>query len=142
MAASPDSATFLASSPHRNELLHALPGIDLPGVEVALRIHGGDVEKMKLPAAMAVMADLVDDLAGFALELPHHVVHDVGDEDVFLARVRREIDRARRAAAQRLVGDDELLEEPALLGEDLDAVAAAIADVKETVVGNAHAVHR
>ena len=39
---------------HRNELLHALSGIDLAGVKVARRIHGGDVEKMKLPAGMSV----------------------------------------------------------------------------------------
>src|SRR4029077_18244969 len=54
------------SIPHRHELLHALSGIDLAGVQVALGVHGGDVDEVELAAGVAVMADLVHDLAGVA----------------------------------------------------------------------------
>src|SRR2546426_10775353 len=72
------------------------------------------MDERELAARMAGAADFVDDVAGVAFELPHHHVHDIGDEDVFLLRIGREIDRACRAAHQRVASDEELLE---VLGE-------------------------
>ena len=99
------------------------------------------MDERELAARMAGAADLVDDVAGVAFELPHDHVHDVGDEDVFLLRIGREIDRACRAAHQRVASDEELLEVLAVLGEDLHAISRAVADVDESILGNAHAVH-
>jgi hypothetical protein len=39
------------------------------------------------------------------------------------------------------VGDMEFLQELALFGEHLDAVAGAVADIHEPILGNVHAVH-
>src|SRR6266704_5114156 len=100
------------------------------------------MDEMEHPTLVAVMADLGHDLAGVAFQLPHHIVHDVGDEDVFLPWVRGEIDRACRAAAQSLIGDEELLQVLALFGEDLDAISSAVADINQTVLGYTHAMHR
>src|SRR6185437_11846366 len=126
------------NSVRRHEFLHAFSRVDLARVQVPLRVHKCHVDEVEHPALMAMVADLADDLAGVAFELPDHIVHDVGDEDVFLARIGGKIDRTGRAAAQRVIGNEKLLEEFSLLGEDLDAVAGAVADINQAILGNAH----
>src|ERR1019366_2065378 len=100
------------------------------------------MQPVKLAGVAAVAAEAADDLAVLALQDPHHVVDDVADDEVFLLRVAREMQRAGRTAFADRTVDKKLLDEFALLGEDLDAVAAAVADVDHAVVRNMRAVHR
>ena len=47
-----------------------------------------------------------------------------------------------RPGAQRILFDDELLDERTVLAKDLNSVIGAIADIDEAVLGDFHAVDR
>ena len=80
------------------------------------------MDERELASRMAGAADLVHDLAGVAFELPNDHIHNVGDEDVLLLRIRRKVDRACSAAHQRIASDEELFD---VL--ELDLLLAAVA---------------
>src|SRR6266566_10125571 len=84
-----------------------------------------------------------------AIEDPQHVVRAIGNEKIFLLRIRRKRevihgpagrighapDSSTMRAARLCRGvDPELLYKLTLLGEDLNPIAAPLADVDETVV--------
>ena len=46
------------------------------------------------------------------------------------------------SAAQRILFDDELLDEGAILAKDLNSVVGTIANIDEAVLGDLHAVDR
>src|SRR5579864_8533656 len=99
---------------------------------------------MELAGVAAVAAERAYDLAVFAVENPNCVIGAVGYQNVLLLRVVRQgevINRAARrigrapdtaalgAARLRRGVHEETGDELSLLGEHLDAVAAALADV-------------
>src|ERR1700739_2819375 len=106
---------------------------------------------------MAGTAERPYELSVVAIEDPHHVVGAIRNQDIFLLRVggkREVIHRAARwighapdsaaVRAARLRGrvDPKLLYEFALLGEHLNAVAAALAYINKTVARGMCAVQR
>ena len=72
----------------RYEPLHP-EGVDLPGVDEALRIHGDHVQAEKLAPGFAYASQLAHDLAGLPVEEPDLVVHAVGDVKKSLLGVGR-----------------------------------------------------
>src|ERR1700688_671271 len=106
---------------------------------------------------MAGTAERPHELSVFAIENPNHVVGTVRNQNIFLLGIggkREVIDRAARrighapdsaavrAARLRRGVNPELLHKFALLGEDLNAVAAAFADVDESVARGMRAMER
>src|SRR5260221_10799947 len=71
-----------------DELLNPLAGCNLTGIEVSLRVHGGDVQPVELPGSMARVTDSAHHRAITAVENPHHAVHHVWYANVFLMRAR------------------------------------------------------
>ena len=96
---------------------------------------------MNRPPLWPRPADFAGDGPVVAVHDPDDIVHDVGDEYVFLLSVGREIDGANRTALERVVGDEIFFDELALFREYLDAVAAAIADVDQAIVRNLDAMN-
>src|SRR5580692_461417 len=129
------------SSLYRNKLLNPFAGGDFTRVDVSLRIRGRHVEAVELARQMPRMSNPSRDAAVLPVEDPHHAVHHIGDVEIFLLRVWRKINGARGIVAA-IVGNRKFLHELSLLGENLNAVTAAVADVNQPVLGNVHAVHR
>src|SRR6516225_5597725 len=147
-AGRPGRGVWLTARVGQDELLNALAVLHFTGVDVSLGIGGDRVDPMQLAGVAAVAAERTRQGAILAVENPNHVVGAVGGQHVFLLRVARQgevIDRpARRilqipnAAAVRTARLRRRMHEPtghelSLLGEDLNAVAAALADVNQTV---------
>src|SRR5258708_40111530 len=63
------------------KFLYATPGRHLARVQITFRIHGGDMQEAECAAFAPETADPLHDLAGLTIELPHHHVHNVGNED-------------------------------------------------------------
>src|ERR1700680_2117615 len=106
---------------------------------------------------MAGTAERANQFSVVAIENPHHVVGAVRNQDIFLLGIggkREVIDRAARrightpdstavrAAGLRRGVNPELLYKFALLGEDLNPVAAAFADVDEAVARRMRTMQR
>src|ERR1700730_364887 len=106
---------------------------------------------------MAGAAERANQFSVFTIENPNHVVGAVRDQNVFLLGIggkREVIDRAARwighapdstavrAAGLRRGVNPELLYKFALLGEDLNPVAAAFADVDEAVARRMRTMQR
>src|SRR4029077_4593272 len=87
-------------------------------------------------------SDSLHNLACLAIQLPHRGGGDIRDKDVVLLRIGREVHRPCGATDFGVPGDIEFLLELALLGEHLDAIAGAIADIDESVFGNADGMDR
>src|SRR5712691_6497043 len=125
-----------------DELLSALPGVHLGRVDIAPGVHGEVVHPVERTRLAPVPPKLCEDFAALAQERPHVVVLTVGVVEPGLGRVVRDVHVPHRAAAARRGRDDELLDEGAVLLEDLDAVVAPVADVEEPVPGEPDAVDR
>src|ERR1700730_11313035 len=125
---------------HGHELLNAFAVFDLTHVDIALGVHGDGIDPMKLSRIMAGAAERTYYDAIGAIEDPHHVVGAIGNQNIPLLRIggKREviygpaggIRHAPDSTTVRAAGlcrgvDPELLYKFALLGEDLNAVAAA-----------------
>src|SRR5258708_4556786 len=94
-------------------------------------------------AAFASRAsDSLHNLAGLAIQLPYRRVGDIRNKDIFLLRIGREVHGPCGATDFGVPGDIEFLLELAFLGEHLDAIAGAIADIDESVLGNADGMDR
>src|SRR5579859_56486 len=112
---------------------------------------------MELPGIMAGTAERPYELSVFAIEDPHRVVGAVRNQNIFLPgiggkrevvnRAARRIGHAPDSAAVRAAGlrrgmNPELLHKFTLLGEDLNPVAAAFADVDESVARGMRTMQR
>src|SRR5580765_4933289 len=137
----PLSAPYLAHS-LVDELLQPLPLVRLGGVEVAFRIRGDAVNAEELSRLAAAVAEVGDLFQRLAQDDAHLLVAAVGHEEVALLRVARERDVPDRALGKAAPRVPLLFHELAVLGEHLQPVGLAIADVDEAVVGNVGAVHR
>src|SRR5258708_5602281 len=130
----------------QNELLNAFAGIHFAGIDIPARIHGDRIDPMELPRHTAVVADGARDRAGHAVVDPDLVIGAVDDEHVLLLRVmgKREVVNGSAHAEHQAAGSpalrpaggrrgmhEEAADELSLLGEDLHAIAAALADVDQ-----------
>src|SRR5580698_10393075 len=102
------------------EFLDALSGVDLAGIDVALRIDRHGVDPVKLPGVAAVMSKTADDTAVLALQHPDFIVRAVGAEQPGLLRIGPDQDIPHRAAAERVLLVKPLLHEAAVLLEHLN----------------------
>src|SRR3954447_17071697 len=123
------------------ELLDAFSGIDLGGVDVALRIHRHGVDPMKLTGVASATAEAADHSAVLALEHPDLVVLAVRAQQVCLLRIGPDRDIPYRAVAERVLFEEPFLDEGAVFPEHLDAVVDAVADIDQSVIGDLHAMH-
>ena len=123
-----------------HKLLDALAGIDFARIEVAVGIGGHLVHPVELAGVAAVVSGLAEDAAIAAQQRPNDVVLAVGDQQELLIAVAREGQLPDRSVAQRFLAQEELLQEFSLLGEHLDAIVHAIADVDQSVVRQVHAM--
>src|SRR5262245_33922224 len=138
-----------------HELLHAFAGFDLAGVDVPLRVGGDAVDEVELPGHPSVVPNRADGHAGLPVDDPDLVIGAVRHEHEVLPRTRGECQVEHRptwtvlvaawsaalaAAGRRRCMNPELRDEFSLLGEDLDPVVAAIANVHETIIGKMDAV--
>ena len=77
------------------------------------------------------LAERSDDLQPCAAHNPHLLIPAVGHIDESF--VRRKCEVVHRSRGARVLRNEELFLECAVLAEDLDAVVAAIADIHESV---------
>src|SRR4029077_19708326 len=140
-----------------DKFLNAFAVFDFARVDIALRVHGDGVDPVKLAGIMACAAERPHELSVVAIEDPHHVVGAVRDQNMFLLgiggkrevihRAARRISHAPDSAAVRAARlcrgvNPELLHKFALLGEYLNPVAAAFADVDKTVARRMRTMER
>src|SRR3954447_19621740 len=85
------------------ELLDAFSGIDLGGVDVALRVDRHGVNPVELAGVAAVMAERSGHTAVIPFQDPDLVVLAVGAEQIALPRVRPDCDVPHRAVAERVL---------------------------------------
>src|SRR5882672_10623636 len=131
-----------------DKLLNPFAVFHFTGVDVSLGVHGDRIDPMELSRITAVASKGARQSAVVTIEDPDHIVCAVRNQDVLLLRVRREgqiVDRSTRgigrapdAPAVRTAGlrrwmNPELFYKFALFREDLDSVAAALADVDESI---------
>src|SRR6516164_5965478 len=108
------------------ELLDALPGVDLGGIDVTLGVDRHGVHPVELAGIAAVMAEAADHAAIVALDHPDLVVLAIGAEQIGLLRIGPDRDVPHRTVAERVLLEEELLHEGAVLPEHLDAVVDAV----------------
>src|SRR6476660_3912143 len=97
---------------------------------------------MKLPGVAAVPAERTDDLSGFAPQRSHLVICAVGVEQICLIGIDPKIEIPNRPGAQRVLFDDELVDERAILAKDLNSIVCTVTNIDEAVLGDLHAVDR
>src|SRR4051812_24288414 len=102
------------------ELLDALSGIDLGGIDIALRIDRHGVNPVELAGVAAVVAEGADHAAVVALQHANLVVLAVGAEQIALLRVGPNRDVPHRAVAERALLVEPFVHEGAVLLEHLD----------------------
>src|SRR5579859_409391 len=93
----------------------------------------------ELTGIVSQLAERSDNLHRIPLHDPDFVVGPVRYIEVLLIRSKVEIEGG--AGSQRLGRDEPFLHELPVLMEDLHAVAIAIADVNQAVLGEPDAVH-
>src|SRR6516165_1597015 len=89
-----------------------------------------------------IASERTDELSGFAPQRSYLVIHAVGVEQICLLGIDPKVEIPNRPGAQRILFDDELLDEGAVLAEDLNSVVGAIANIDEAVLGDLHAMNR
>src|SRR5947209_18050462 len=102
------------------ELLRPLAGVDLAGVEVAVRVDRQVVDPVELAGLAARPAEGRLHGAAVARQREHLVVAAVGHEQPALLRVAREDDVPHGAVPRGARLDRELADEAAVLVEHLD----------------------
>lgn len=122
------------------KLLDAFTGVHLTGVEITLGVGDELMDPMELAGVAAVVTGLSDDGAVLPEEGPNDIVSSVGEQKKFLVGVDGERELPGGTCAQGLGTYGKLFYEFALLGEDLDAVVDAVANVDQAVNGDVHAV--
>ena len=127
---------------HQNEFLKPFASVNFPGIEIAARIRNQLVKPMKLPGIAAVVSRLALNGPVFSPNGPNDIVFTVGYQQKLLALVGRKRELPYRTDPQRFRAQSELLNEFPLLGEHLDAVVDAIADIDKPISRNVDAVYR
>ena len=89
---------------------------------------------VELARPVASAAKLPDDAKRLPIEDVDALIGAVGYDQKLLLGIDAEPDVPYRAAAERLLGDHDLLHERSILAEDLDPIVGAIAHVDEAVV--------
>src|SRR4051795_4078661 len=123
------------------ELLDALSGIDLGGIDVALRIDRHGVNPVELAGVAAVMAEAADHAAVVALQHANLIVLAIGAEQIALLRIRPDRNIPHRTVSERVLFIEPFGHEGAVLLEHLDAVVDAVADIHKAVIGDLDAMH-
>src|SRR5205085_6787791 len=113
----------------------------LGGINVALGIDSHGMDPVELSGIAAAAPELPDHGTVVALQHPDFIVLAVGREQVSLLRVGPDRDIPHRAVAARILLEEPLLHEAAVLLEDLDAVVNAVADIDKAVIAELHAMH-
>src|ERR1700683_483997 len=127
----------------RNPLLQALSGVDFARIKIAARVELPGMDPVELADFAAGPAEGGDYNAILAAHGLDDIVGAVDQDEIVLHLVeRREREAPGRARSQRLGVEHELLDEAAVLVEDLHAVVLAVAAIDETVVGQGDAMHR
>src|SRR5215831_3464492 len=124
------------------ELLNALPGVHLGGIDVPLVIDSDVVQRCELPGLAADATESPHDLLGAVVQDADFAVGAIGHVDEFLLLVRRKHQLVDRAGSPRVLLIEMLGHERAILAEDLETVDGAVADIDKTVLVEAHAVDR
>src|SRR5262245_22168875 len=113
----------------------------LAGVNVAARVDGDAAHREELPRQASARAEAADFRERVALQDDHFLVVAVRDEEISLLRITRQREVPRRSPrrhdaelpadgrAHRVLRDNAFLDELAVLLENLDSIARAIADV-------------
>jgi len=127
---------------HQNEFLKPFASVNFPGIEIAARIRNQLVKPMKLPGIAAVVPRLALNGPVVSPNGPNDIVFTVGYQQKLLALVGRKRELPYRTDPQRFRAQSELLNELPLLGEHLDAVVDAIADIDKPISRNVDAVYR
>src|SRR6266566_7392841 len=134
----------LSVSIGQGEFLNPLTGTYFAGIEVSMRVHGDRVDHMELTRHRAVTPDRTHQGSGFAVMDPDLVIVAVRDQNVFLSRVMREGEIVGVSAAPGCAATiaatggrrgihEETAHELALLGKNLNAIAAAFTHVDQAV---------
>src|ERR1051326_1406605 len=123
------------------KLLNALPAIRLRSENVALRIGRDAVHGVEFAGLPAAVAEAGQDLHRVALDDVDLLVGAVGQVDVRLLRIFGERDVPRGAVAERVLRDEDFLDESAIGFEDLDAIVGTVANVEQAVVRQLGAMH-
>ena len=140
---------FMSASAQRcDELLHALAVMLLARIHVALRVNRDAADREELSRISTAAPERAHRRQRVALQDVDLLVVTVGDEDEPLLLIVRERQVPRRPVrrhdaelpghdrAERVLRDDGLSHERAVLPKHLNPVAAAIADVDLTVPGD------
>src|ERR1700733_13498906 len=101
------------------EFLDALSGVDLAGIDIALGVDRHGVNPVKLPGIAAVAAKAADHAAVVALDDADLVVLAIGAQQVTLFRIGPDRDIPYRAVAERVLLEEPLFDERAVLLEEL-----------------------
>ena len=91
------------------------------------------MQHVELSRQMPGMTNPARYAAIVSIQDPHNTIHHIRDIEIFLLRVRGEIDGAGGIVAA-IIGHRKFLQEFALLRENLNPVAAAVTDVDQPVI--------
>ena len=91
------------------------------------------MQRVELSRQMPGMTNPARYAAIVSIQDPHYAIHHIRDIEIFLLRVWREIDGAGGIVAA-IIRHGKFLQEFALLCENLNPVAAAVADVDQPVI--------
>jgi len=117
----------------QDKFLNAFAGVDFSGIEIALGVGHDLMHPVKLAGVAAVVPGLADYGAVIAPQSPDDVVLAVRDKKKLLILVRGKRELPDRPYAQRLWPHEKLLHKLALLGEDLNTVIHAVANVNKPI---------
>jgi hypothetical protein len=100
------------------------------------------MKPMEISGIAAAMTEAGYHAAVIATHDPDDVIFPVGDQQILLLWVVREIDRPGRPVAQGCRMNQEFLYELASFGEDLNAIVVSVADINQSIGRQTSAMHR
>src|SRR3954453_6888564 len=127
---------------HSPELLYPLTGIHLGGEDVALTVDGDVVQRSEHAHLPSGATEAAERFFRRVVDQTHLAVHAIDHIDELLLLVGREYEIVDRAGATRCLLIDMLGDEAAVLAENLQAIVDAVADMDETILVDANAMHR
>src|SRR5690242_17138449 len=94
------------------------------------------MKSVELPTIIAGAADSAQHFSVLPVEDPDGVIRNIRNKQETLLGIGRKGHAAGRAAIACLRGQEELLDELAFLGGDIDAVGTPVGCVDQSIVGN------